>query len=241
MLNVTSAVYKITNRINGKIYIGIVGGGRTVRQRWREHSWRAAAVSAARRTHFHNAIRAHGADAFDVSILESGLSERELFVAEKKWIAHFRSSDHTAGYNSNEGGGAFPMLTDEQRKRLADRNRTPQALAKLDRARAMRVFDESYRAALSKAHIGIRPSDETRAKMSAAHKKRFESEEVRAAHSERLKGRVFPDEVRRKIRESNLGKKRTHVVTDEMRAKYRAAALKRWHGVPSDGEQTCRN
>ena len=72
-------VYKITNRVNGKIYIGITA--HSFKRRWQEH------VNAALSVHdeyvFHKALRKYGENAFDKEILFTGLSKEDAQLKER--------------------------------------------------------------------------------------------------------------------------------------------------------------
>ena len=85
-------IYKTTNVVNGKIYIGqdskndssYLGGG----------------------TLLHKAIKKHGRENFVKEILEycnnkDQMNEREIF-----WINYFNSTDNSIGYNIELGGNS---------------------------------------------------------------------------------------------------------------------------------------
>lgn len=83
-------VYKITNNINGKVYIGQTR--RNLQQRMRQHFQHAkdSAIS--------NAIRKYGKDAFKVEVLEEVFSLEELCYLEQYYIKHCDSMSPN-GYN----------------------------------------------------------------------------------------------------------------------------------------------
>lgn len=96
-------VYKITNRGNGKVYVGITNQG--IKVRWYKH---CSDVNAGSHFALHNAIRKYGKDNFQVEILETVddvevLKEREIY-----WIGFYSSYDRSKGYNLTLGGdGTF--------------------------------------------------------------------------------------------------------------------------------------
>lgn len=97
-------IYKITNKVNGKSYIGQTRY--TVEFRWRQHQHKVD------NTYFHNAIHKYGADNFTVETLEEcdfeKLNSREIF-----YIAKFNT--FYDGYNSTIGGeGRRKIITDSQ-------------------------------------------------------------------------------------------------------------------------------
>ena len=102
-------IYKITNKINGKIYIGkdtrskenYFGSGIVVKQ----------------------AINKYGKENFSKEILEECegykfLNEREIY-----WISFYDSTNINIGYNRSKGGDGFSGITKETIKKISDKNR----------------------------------------------------------------------------------------------------------------------
>lgn len=101
-------VYKYTNVVNGKIYVGLTGTSLTKRAGNGEH-YKGC-------NHFYEAIKKYGWDAFTPEILEDGLTLEEANQREQYYIATLHSDDHDIGYNINPGGACGPVT--EQTKRL---------------------------------------------------------------------------------------------------------------------------
>jgi len=137
-------IYKITNQVNGKIYVGQTS--QTIVRRWRRHIEHAA---SGRKCAFHNAIRKYGPEAFSKQILEecdpSALNEREIY-----WIAELKAIQHDIGYNRTTGGQKGGKMS-------------PEVVARLS---AMRKGSGNPR-------FGKSPSPEHRASLSRAHKGRI--------------------------------------------------------------------
>lgn len=94
-------VYKITNTVNNKVYIGITA--RTLEKRWRYHC--NSAHSENDRYVFHRAIIKYGENAFVKEVLASNLNKEEAQQLEKYYINTldtFYLNGH--GYNMTYGG-----------------------------------------------------------------------------------------------------------------------------------------
>lgn len=102
----TYIVYKITNKKNGKPYIGKTEY--SLEHRWNRHLSSARNGSKFR---FHSAIRKYGEDCWDLSVIETYQTEDENFINEKE--THFIKlfeSDTKKGYNATSGGTGGWMI-----------------------------------------------------------------------------------------------------------------------------------
>ena len=92
-------IYKITNTINNKIYIGKTK--KLLQQRWAVHQSHAKNPNMrVGKSYFHNAIRKYGVDAFLVEILDaSSKTQKDLANLETLYIKKYRSYLPEIGYN----------------------------------------------------------------------------------------------------------------------------------------------
>ena len=97
-------VYRITNLINGKLYIGLTTT--TLEKRWKKHI-KDATVS--NRPHaIHNAIRKYGAESFFITSLFETNDLKTLNHVEKMMIES-NNSMYPNGYNLHGGGNAHSI------------------------------------------------------------------------------------------------------------------------------------
>ena len=116
------SIYKVTNTINGKVYIG-----QTMRKpasRWRQHiNSSMCETYNDYNVYFHIAIRKYGQDAFlfeEIEICSNAeLDDREIF-----WIDYYQSFNHEYGYNLTLGGQGSQKYTDEEILRLWNEGKT---------------------------------------------------------------------------------------------------------------------
>ena len=107
-----SGIYKITNKINGKVYIG---QSVDIERRWKEHRQRPFNSNSKQyESPLYRAIRKHGLDNFTFQVVEEGLPS-ELNDKETYWINYYDS--YSNGYNLTLGGDTSEhnaKLTHEQ-------------------------------------------------------------------------------------------------------------------------------
>ena len=92
-------IYKVTNLINQKIYIGQTQ--RAMSSRWKEHIQKAFYEN---KTYFQHAIVSYGPDNFKIEKIDEAQSKEELNKLEKYYIAKFDSMNPLKGYNLAPGG-----------------------------------------------------------------------------------------------------------------------------------------
>lgn len=150
MLEKEWCVYKHTNKLNGKCYIGITS--QDVRIRW-NRGWGYQYCP-----HFWRAIQKYGWDAFTHEIIRDGLGKEEAEAWERTLIAEYHSSDPNYGYNVSLGGNSIGKHSEETRKKIGDRRRgykhTEEAKSKMREAHLGMVLSEEHLLKLKKAQFG---------------------------------------------------------------------------------------
>lgn len=102
-------IYKITNNINKKIYIGC---SVNIERRWISHKSESILEKNPQYNYsIHKAFRKYGIDNFSFEIIEL-TSKAKLFEREKYWIGYYDSYNN--GYNETKGGEGGPSLPGEK-------------------------------------------------------------------------------------------------------------------------------
>ena len=93
-----SGIYKITNTINGKIYIG---RSTNVQDRWVQHIKSALEIGTIAKTQLYKEMKNYGIENFSFELLEK-CDKNQLNEKEKYYIALFKTNEW--GLNENSGG-----------------------------------------------------------------------------------------------------------------------------------------
>lgn len=180
-------IYKIENKINGKIYIG---------QTKRDLSLRIA-------EHIKNnfligkALRKYGIDAFIVATIDSCDVQEMIDEKEKYWI-RFLNCKVPNGYNLTDGGDGVKGNTQiAWNKGIACTEEMKQQIAQTLKGNI------PWNKGLKNCY-----SDKVREKMSKSHEGKKLSNEIKKKMSESRKGRIVSIKTRKKISISNKGKHR---------------------------------
>lgn len=140
-------VYKITNMINGKQYIGITK--HSLKRRWQEH------VNSANSLNdyyvFHKAIKKYGASNFQLEVLAKDLTKEEAQEKERLYIKQYNTYYlNNKGYNMTFGGECNDHFLGEDAPSAVLTNKQAEAIRNL-----LRNYDLSYSEIAVK--IGLTP------------------------------------------------------------------------------------
>lgn len=144
-------VYKHTNILNGKIYIGITGQGA-------ERRWRSGGKGYKKCIAFYRAIEKYGWDNFSHEILFEGLDKGSAERLEQELIRDYRSNDSHYGYNIANGGkvGSVSEITKKRISETLKRN-----YKKENHPNYGKHYDDAFRKKLSIAHKGINAGEQS--------------------------------------------------------------------------------
>ncbi|MFT8351139.1 NUMOD3 domain-containing DNA-binding protein [Clostridium saccharoperbutylacetonicum] len=213
-------IYKITNLINGKVYIGQTYC--TLSERWSQHK----CDSKRRHTAIANAIREYGDDNFRIEVIEDNIPYEALDIKEIQYIKEFNSICPN-GYNMEDGGQAF--RTDEYREKMSKRvsgennpmygmcgelnhfygrkhsEETKLTIGKISKDRWENMSEEEYEKEIERLGEMNKKLIEMNG---GGFKGKHHSEESKEKIKIKLRGKNFSDEHNRKISENSARKQR---------------------------------
>lgn len=179
-------IYKIENKINGKIYIGQTKN--KVSDRIANHITNNWPIG--------QALRKYGLESFTITIIDHAETKEVLDEKEIYWIKTL-DCKIPKGYNVADGGSGASGYshTEEHKKLLSERfiKNNP-------------TKDPKVREKIRLGNLGKVATEETKRKMSISSKKRIRPKEHAQRISDALKGHIVSEEARLKISEGHKGK-----------------------------------
>lgn len=146
-------VYKITNKVNNKVCIGITSKG--ISARWKEHIYSAEHGCPFK---LHNAIRKYGKENFSIELIDFCNSWEELTEKEQYYISEYKSLQDEFGYNMTEGGdGTFGRQhTAETKEKIRQKaiGREVTEATRLKLSEAGKIITEAREAYRNSGNIG---------------------------------------------------------------------------------------
>jgi group I intron endonuclease len=220
----TWILYRTTNLVNSKIYVGVHKVADTARSKKYLGSG----------DQIRSAIKKYGRENFIRETLAEFSSCTDVYDAEAKLVnQEFVSRDDT--YNICLGGRGGVNLTEDMKNKLRIANTgkkaSPETRLKMSESRKGRTLSKEHIEKLISVHIGKKRSPETRSKISAAAKGRVVSEEVRAKIGAASKGNknrlgsVASLETRAKMSASQKGNKNSLGCTVSQETKNKIAEI----------------
>ena len=105
-------IYKITNIINGLVYVG--------QTKYKAIDRYKAHINTYKNTHFYNSIHKYGSENFKLDILEDNVPNEKLDEREIYWISYYDSYNNE--YNETIGGNGTHgyVFTEEDRKKKSE-------------------------------------------------------------------------------------------------------------------------
>jgi group I intron endonuclease len=220
--------YIITNKQNGKSYVGITT--RKIARRWYEHCYASNSCGQL----LNKAINKYGIDAFEIQVVASAKTIPDLKELEKQLIVQYQTKVPN-GYNLTDGGDGLTGYrhTEENKRRNGDAKRGT-------------VFSDETKQKMKDAHLGENNhfygksySEETKQRISETKKanptrywlgkKRDEETKLKFSLAKLdkpswNKGLKMTDEARKNMSNAQKGR----LTTDETRLKLSLAVKKVW-------------
>ena len=131
-------IYRITNSVNEKPYIGQTS--RTLEIRFNSHKY-----SKKKNGKLYKAIKKHGIEKFKIEEIDCAFSKEQADNKEIFWIKHYDAIDN--GYNIHIGGNC----QSGENNNFFGKHHTEESINKIKKGNKNKVFSEDYRKKLSKA------------------------------------------------------------------------------------------
>ena len=113
-------IYKITNHINNKVYIGQTTEG--IDKRWKRH----CGYQLKDGTYLHKSMKKYGIENFSIEKIDEAESQEELNELEYFYIDKFRDNCYNTKFEVNKCGGdtlTYNQRIDEIKAKIADGKR----------------------------------------------------------------------------------------------------------------------
>lgn len=192
-------VYKITNIVNNKIYIGQTI--KSLKTRWSNHK------SSSNCTYLKNAIKKYGESSFCIEELEVCESFEMLNEREKHYILLYDSTNPEKGYNLRSGGdSSIPNEETKKRMSIAQRKRGP--MTDKQKVNMKGPKSEEAKQRLRTIWVGRKHSEESKQKMRDNKKLNPMSDEAKENLRQINLGKKLSEEQKQKISLAQTGKKR---------------------------------
>lgn len=188
-------VYKITNTVNNKAYVGVTVT--TVKSRWNRHC--SDAQHNRDNQAIHAAMRKYGKDKFKIEILEQhGDADHAFNVLEPKYIQEHNTFGEN-GYNMTQGGEGW----------LNMRHR-PESIEKMRQSKTGKKASEQAKKNMSASHKGCTAWNKGKKcpQISEAKRGKLLSKEHRESLSKSHKGKKKNSSTKQQIADKNSNRHR---------------------------------
>jgi len=213
-----SGVYKITNLINGKVY---VGSATNLRDRKTTHLWQLKKGTHCNR-YLQMAYNKYGWNNFEFSILEKCRIE-DCVIIEQFYIDSLNVTNRNIGYNicPNAGSALGRKHTEETKNKIAKSNEG-------------RKMTKEHIEILRQANLGKKHTLESRQKISIGNRGKKMSPEAKEKIKKAITGKKRTEIQKESFSKARKGKPNNITYTDELREKISISAKNR----PKISEQT---
>jgi group I intron endonuclease len=196
ILNYRYVIYKITNSVNNKVYIGKTIC--TLCSRINKHKY----DSIRKNSYLYTAIRKYGWDCFSCNILEKCVDRGHLNEREIYWIDLYDSTNKKNGYNlhpGGTGGSCYHKLTKEQQKAYG---------AKISsKNTGKHIHDEEWKIMMSKKMKGRVITKETKERIADALRDGYKTGRIKKPTTlpPSMKGKKHTEQAKSRMSQSHKG------------------------------------
>lgn len=169
------SIYLVTNKINGKVYVGKTLW--SISDRWLKHVKDSESKRA--QCYFWRAIKKHGSGNFKVECVNTTDSEKHANWLESLYIGLTRSHISKFGYNSTMGGDGV-ILNAEQRAAHLRKMGTPEVRARASAAKIGKKNPCFGRRGMLNPRFGMRHSEATKTRISTVKRRPLDMEKMQA-------------------------------------------------------------
>ena len=177
-------IYKITNKLNGKCYIG-----QTIHFEERIKKYKKLNVKG--QPKIYRALKKYGVDSFTFELFDTAPDQLTLDFLEDIYVRCFDSIEY--GYNQKPGGGNKVAFTEEIKKKISDAQRGQNSVW------FGRKHTEEEKRKISLSHKGKKHTEETKQKMSIIAQGKYTGENNPMFGKSVWKGRTHSEETKRKM------------------------------------------
>ena len=234
-------IYCHTHTESGRRYIGLTS--RTMERRWSQHVVQSRSVKG-NRSHFANAIRKYGKEAFTHEVLAMSRDLDGANATEEALIEQWGTRNPLNGFNLSKGGLHIPhpirrnpwddpefrkKAVEASRRRAAD----PAWRAKISAIRVGVRLSPEHCSAISKSRMGKDHAPEVRVRINGLMKEIYKRPEIRAKNAKSSKRLWSDPEYREKVitTTSEALRKKWSIETPPRRAETDTHKICQKHGM----------
>lgn len=180
-------LYRITNQLNGKVYIG---QSSNPEYRWKQHKYDSQRTEPVQ--YIHRAIAKYGIKNFVFDVIAGCKTQEDADCAEDQLIIQYNSRNKENGYNLKAGGSHGDHSEETKQKireatlqQIAEKGHPARGYEWTEEQRANMsavqfaldkgiIYNKEVRQKMSESHVGIKDSEETKQRKSESAKEAWE-------------------------------------------------------------------
>jgi group I intron endonuclease len=197
-------LYKITNTLNNKVYIG---QSNKETERWRQHKYYSKLENPVQ--YISRAMKKYGVDNFTYEVIAQCLSQKDADETEIELIKQYDSQNKEFGYNVAPGGDhSWNAGLPKEQQPMYGKKQSEHQKQRMSEVHSGKIviISEETKQKISKSLIGHSVSDKVLLALDDYNKNRTFTEETRIKMSESQTGRVHSEITKSKMSSTRKGK-----------------------------------